>query len=208
MQRKWIVIILILLISSGMYYGLMNDKDTNNNSIQSSPQKNKEQELTDEELPQSKVKDALLKVYNLDKTTSLRLKAEKMVQPSQQNKFQLKDVMVEVYQGQGNNKVLQATLTAKSGLYFPKDGRLKFFSPLSISNEEIKVQADTLSWNQRENRWFGRGNITIIHKVKGIKLSGEEFTSFVDLDRLEVKGNVRLKRIAQKEGVSGEAAKK
>jgi uncharacterized protein YxeA len=207
-KRKWIVIILILVISSGMYYGLMHDKDTNNNSIQSSPQKNKEQELTDEEVPQSKVNDALLKVYNLDKTTSLRLKAEEMLQPSQQNKFQLKNVTVEVYQGQGNNKVLQATLTAKSGLYFPKEGRLKFFSPLSISNEEIKVQADTLSWNQRENRWFGRGNIVIVHKVKGVKLSGEEFTSFVDLARLEVKGNVRLKRIARKEGVSSEAANK
>lgn len=191
MRRKWIGIIIILLICGGIYLGLTTGSNSKLDSKVDPPQSQQQQK----EVPEKKVSNALLKVYSLDQTTRLKLKAKEMVQADNQNKLQLKEVRVEVYKGQEETEELEATLTADSGIYLPDSGKLKFFGPLRLTGKGVTVKADVLNWNQTKNHWQGKGNVVIIHKPKEVKLAGDKFVSHVDLGRLEVKGNVKLKSL-------------
>ncbi|MBM7622936.1 LPS export ABC transporter periplasmic protein LptC [Sporohalobacter salinus] len=193
MKKKWLGLILILILVGSIYWGLTADDELNH----STPPPGQQEE---EKAPQKKASKAEVTVTSDDQTTELRLKAEKMIQPTNGSKLQLKEVEIKVFKGPDDSKQLQATLKAPEGYYWPQEGRMKFFSPVNVKNDKVKIKSDILKWNQKQNRWLGEGNVIIIHFLKEVRLTGDSFVAQVDLDKLHVKGNVRLTQQKLKAG--------
>jgi lipopolysaccharide assembly outer membrane protein LptD (OstA) len=205
-RRRWIGLILLIVIVGGIY--LWSGADHNSQRDSEAIPEQSQTEI-EKKLPQKEISDALLKVYSIDQTTRLKLKAEKMIQTKGEDELQLKNISLEVYKKdkpEGKEKV-KATLIAAHGRYFPKAGKLKFAAPLSLLGNGIEVKADKLDWNRSENRWYGEGDVQIVYKSDNIKLTGERFIADVDLDRLKVKEDVRLERLNQKAGDGADVRK-
>ncbi|SJZ47163.1 LPS export ABC transporter periplasmic protein LptC [Selenihalanaerobacter shriftii] len=196
MWRRLIGVLIILLIAGGLFFSMNNDNMADNSNTKSSqPKKEEIKKEEKKEVPQKEISDALLKVYNVDKTTKLKLEAEKMIQLNNQSHLQLRKIKAKVFDEQKDQDKPNVTLVAAKGIYYPKEGRLEFFPPLSVMKEGLKVKADLLNWNQSKNHWQGKGNVVIIQKKKNIKLTGDSFTAYIDLDRLQVNGDTKLERL-------------
>ncbi|MCK8824282.1 LPS export ABC transporter periplasmic protein LptC [Fuchsiella alkaliacetigena] len=195
-MKRWGVVLLVVLLITGSFIYLYTDLGE-----ETAPPPADSEEQT-EEVPETEVSNAELTVRSLDGESRLILKAEKIVRVADENRLDLQEVLVEIYE-QGAQE-LSATLEAESGVFLPSEGRLEFFAPLKVTGRGMEVQADTLNWERRENRWSGEGNVVIINQPEEIKLTGGEFVAYLDFDRLQVKENVHLSRLEREEGESGD----
>lgn len=197
MKKWWLGLILsLILIIGGIYWGLAagGGKDQ-------PPSPSSQQEETEEKVPQREASRAEINVTNDDESTELKLIADRLSQSSSESELNLQEVVIKAYDRQGDAADLQATLTAPQGYYWPQKGRLEFKGPVEVQNDKVEIKADTLRWDQKQNRWIGKGSIVIIHYQQGVKITGESFTAQVDLNKLHVTGNVKA---TQREPKAGE----
>ncbi|MGM0470915.1 MAG: LPS export ABC transporter periplasmic protein LptC [Bacillota bacterium] len=189
MQKRWLIIISIILvvISSLFYFGVI---DESSNPSHPTPDEDK----TTKQPPQKEVSQAVVEVSSEDGQTDLELTADKLIQPADESYFKLDEVTIKVFtvNQKQERESLQATLTAPQGIYWPQEGKLKFFTGVVVKNERLRVKADELFWNQTKNRWRGIGNIKLTHHAQQVEVTGERFIAPVELKELRVLGDTRL----------------
>ncbi|ADL13666.1 LPS export ABC transporter periplasmic protein LptC [Acetohalobium arabaticum] len=196
MNKRWLGLILsLILITGGIYWGLAADDGTD-----SPPSPSSQQEQTEEQVPQREASRVEINVSSDEGSTELKLIADRLSQSSSESELNLQQVVIKAYDKQGGATDLQATLTAPQGYYWPQKGRLEFEGPVEVQNDKVEIKADTLRWDQKENRWIGKGSIVIIHYQQEVKITGERFTAKVDLNKLHVTGNVRAAQYKPKAG--------
>ncbi|AGB42288.1 hypothetical protein Halha_2414 [Halobacteroides halobius DSM 5150] len=180
MKKIGIIIIIIILLASG-YLLIKRPSPKPQDRISKEP-------IQDKREANTKLKNAAISLYSKDGNTKWRLSAQTIYRFNNPKRVKLHQISATVYQ----NQTEVISLVANKGEFDPQTGFLSLEGPITIKSKEKLVKANHLKWNQVKNQLVGRGEIVI--KQPGLKITGDNFISQIDLKKLQVLGDVRVVR--------------